>query len=278
MLRRAGADVTVASVESSLQVCPPCTFQQPRCSRRVPAVGAGGGVRCLQGSARGIIFHFRLFFTCRHKRRPTASLCACFCWQPTQSQAGLQVECARKVKVVADKLIGDCANENYDLIALPVGGGRERGGGCVFITNVILGVRTARPGRCTSLTDTCCCCVCVGGGRRTGLGWEGLQHARTLRHSCRLCLRHSNPLHFYPTPLVQGGMPGAERLRDCDVLTQMVDKQRAADKLHAAICATPAVAFEPHGALARSPLSSLCLRDRARRSSCPAAACCRGTP
>ncbi|KAL4429574.1 hypothetical protein ABPG77_008623 [Micractinium sp. CCAP 211/92] len=47
-----------------------------------------------------------------------------------------------------------------------------------------------------------------------------------------------------------GGMPGAERLRDSAALTELVAKQKAGDKLHAAICATPAVAFEPQGILA----------------------------
>ncbi|EFN54213.1 hypothetical protein CHLNCDRAFT_135695 [Chlorella variabilis] len=47
-----------------------------------------------------------------------------------------------------------------------------------------------------------------------------------------------------------GGMPGAERLRDSAALTELVAKQKAANKLHAAICATPAVAFEPQGVLA----------------------------
>ncbi|PSC68327.1 dihydroxyacetone kinase [Micractinium conductrix] len=47
-----------------------------------------------------------------------------------------------------------------------------------------------------------------------------------------------------------GGMPGAERLRDCAALTELVAKQKAAGKLHAAICATPGVAFEPQGILA----------------------------
>lgn len=45
-------------------------------------------------------------------------------------------------------------------------------------------------------------------------------------------------------------MPGAERLRDSAPLTELVAKQKAAGKLHAAICATPAVAFEPQGARA----------------------------
>ncbi|KAI7840257.1 hypothetical protein COHA_006039 [Chlorella ohadii] len=78
----------------------------------------------------------------------------------------LEVVCARQTKIVADKSIGECAGESWDLIALP------------------------------------------------------------------------------------GGMPGAERLRDSQPLTDLVAKQKAADKFHAAICATPAVAFEPQGILA----------------------------
>lgn len=45
-------------------------------------------------------------------------------------------------------------------------------------------------------------------------------------------------------------MPGAERLRDCQPLTDLVRRQAEAGKRYAAICATPAVAFEPHGLLA----------------------------
>lgn len=87
-------------------------------------------------------------------------------------ESSLTVTGSRQVKLVADKSIQECAEESYDLIALP------------------------------------------------------------------------------------GGMPGAERLRDCTVLTQMVAKQRDADKLHAAICATPAVAFEPQGVLAGKKATS----------------------
>ena len=36
-------------------------------------------------------------------------------------------------------------------------------------------------------------------------------------------------------------MPGAEKLRDCVVLEQMMRAQRDSGKLYAAICATPAV-------------------------------------
>jgi len=44
-----------------------------------------------------------------------------------------------------------------------------------------------------------------------------------------------------------GGMPGAERLRDSDELFKLIDQQKAAGKLYAAICATPAVFFEAKG-------------------------------
>lgn len=74
----------------------------------------------------------------------------------------LEVMMSRNVKLVADKLITDCENDSYDIIALP------------------------------------------------------------------------------------GGMPGAERLRDSTPLMDMVKRQKESDRLHAAICATPAVAFEPH--------------------------------
>ena len=39
-------------------------------------------------------------------------------------------------------------------------------------------------------------------------------------------------------------MPGAERLRDSQVLEKMTREQRDQGRLYAAICATPAVFFE----------------------------------
>jgi 4-methyl-5(b-hydroxyethyl)-thiazole monophosphate biosynthesis len=45
----------------------------------------------------------------------------------------------------------------------------------------------------------------------------------------------------------QGGMPGAERLRDCKPLEDLMRKQRDAGKHYAAICATPAVFFTAKG-------------------------------
>jgi len=46
-----------------------------------------------------------------------------------------------------------------------------------------------------------------------------------------------------------GGMPGAERLRDSEPLLKLLQKQRDAKKLYAAVCASPAVVFQHHGLL-----------------------------
>lgn len=80
----------------------------------------------------------------------------------------LQVKLSRGLKVVADKLIGDCADEAWDAIVMP------------------------------------------------------------------------------------GGMPGAEHLRDSEVLKTMLAKQNAETKMVAAVCATPAVVLNTHGLLGES--------------------------
>jgi len=78
----------------------------------------------------------------------------------------LRVTASRGVKIVADRLIADCARETYDLIVLP------------------------------------------------------------------------------------GGMPGAERLRDCKVLGELLKRQAQDGRLYAAICAAPVVVLQHHGLLA----------------------------
>lgn len=47
-----------------------------------------------------------------------------------------------------------------------------------------------------------------------------------------------------------GGLPGADHLRDCPTLTEMLKKQAGASKLYGAICAAPAVVLQTHGLLA----------------------------
>ena len=48
---------------------------------------------------------------------------------------------------------------------------------------------------------------------------------------------------------VPGGMPGAENLRDCPHLTELLKKQKSMGKWYAAICAAPAVVLSSHGLL-----------------------------
>lgn len=53
----------------------------------------------------------------------------------------------------------------------------------------------------------------------------------------------------YDVIALPGGMPGAEHLRDCEPLIELLKEQRRAGRLHGAICASPAVALLPHGLL-----------------------------
>jgi 4-methyl-5(b-hydroxyethyl)-thiazole monophosphate biosynthesis len=51
----------------------------------------------------------------------------------------------------------------------------------------------------------------------------------------------------YDCIVLPGGMPGAEHFRDSAELIGMLQKQKQAGRLYAAICAAPAVALRPHG-------------------------------
>lgn len=53
----------------------------------------------------------------------------------------------------------------------------------------------------------------------------------------------------YDLIALPGGIPGAEHLRDSELLTGMLIQQRQAGRLYAAICASPAVVFQFHGLL-----------------------------
>ena len=53
----------------------------------------------------------------------------------------------------------------------------------------------------------------------------------------------------YDLIALPGGMPGAEHLRDCEPLVEMLKEQRDAGRLFGAICASPAVVLLPHGLL-----------------------------
>jgi 4-methyl-5(b-hydroxyethyl)-thiazole monophosphate biosynthesis len=54
---------------------------------------------------------------------------------------------------------------------------------------------------------------------------------------------------LYDCIALPGGMPGAEHLRDSAPLIEMLKQQRQSGRLYGAICASPAVALQPHGLL-----------------------------
>ena len=53
----------------------------------------------------------------------------------------------------------------------------------------------------------------------------------------------------YDLVVLPGGMPGAEHLRDNDILREILVRQSEAGQLFGAICAAPAVVLETHGLL-----------------------------
>jgi len=53
----------------------------------------------------------------------------------------------------------------------------------------------------------------------------------------------------YDLIVLPGGIPGAEHLRDCPELVELLRTQKKENRWYGAICAAPAVALEPHGLL-----------------------------
>ncbi len=53
----------------------------------------------------------------------------------------------------------------------------------------------------------------------------------------------------YDLIVLPGGMPGAEHLRDCAALIDLLKAQREAGRLYGAICAAPVVVLQAHGLL-----------------------------
>ena len=82
VLRRAGAEVTVASVEDSLQV--------------LSLLSRINAIACHPAEA-GLLQALK----------------------QSKAESVVQVDCSRGVKLVADKLIGECSNAEFDVIALP---------------------------------------------------------------------------------------------------------------------------------------------------------------
>ncbi len=53
----------------------------------------------------------------------------------------------------------------------------------------------------------------------------------------------------YDLIVLPGGIPGAENLRNSDLLAELLKKQNHEERLYGAICASPAIVLEYHGLL-----------------------------
>jgi 4-methyl-5(b-hydroxyethyl)-thiazole monophosphate biosynthesis len=73
--------------------------------------------------------------------------------------------------------------------------------------------------------------------------------ARGLRVVADSLLSDSIAAEPFDVIALPGGMPGAERLRDCPTLISLLRAQQAAGRWTAAICAAPAVVLAAHGLL-----------------------------
>ena len=72
----------------------------------------------------------------------------------------------------------------------------------------------------------------------------------TLAHGCRFeadVLLSDVAESMYDAVVLPGGMPGAEHLKDCELLVSILEKHDIQDALLAAICAAPALVFGTHG-------------------------------
>lgn len=63
------------------------------------------------------------------------------------------------------------------------------------------------------------------------------------------CLLKDSLSRTFDLIALPGGLPGAEHLRDCQALIDMLKKQKAEGRWFAAICASPAVVLAAHGLL-----------------------------
>lgn len=102
--------------------------------------------------------------------------------------------------------------------------------------------------------------------RRTDHMSSGLHPLHTTAHTLQCLIKHTTPCsrgvkivadrlindvagETYDLIACPGGMPGAERLRDSATLVALMQQQRDAGRLHAAMCATPAVFLQTKGLL-----------------------------
>jgi 4-methyl-5(b-hydroxyethyl)-thiazole monophosphate biosynthesis len=92
--------------------------------------------------------------------------------------------------------------------------------------------------------------------RRAGaeviIGAVGTNLKVTLSHGVKLeadVLIEKVKTERFDLMVIPGGQPGADNMRDCEALIQMLKMQNSLGKWYSAICASPAVVLQTHGLL-----------------------------
>ncbi|KAJ6905927.1 protein DJ-1-like C [Populus alba x Populus x berolinensis] len=191
----------------------------------------------------------------------------------------LEVEAAGGTRLVADTSISKCANEVFDLVALPGGmPGSARLRDCEVLRQI-----TSKQAEGKRLYGAICAAPAI-----TLLPWGLLRRkaghpafmdklptfwavASKIQVSGELTTSRGPGTSFeFALSLVDqlfgesvarevgqllGGMPGSARLRDCEVLRQITSKQAEGKRLYGAICAAPAITLLPWGLLRRKQMT-----------------------
>lgn len=82
-----------------------------------------------------------------------------------------------------------------------------------------------------------------------GLGKKEVKGSRGTMIITDRVLEESDLAKSYDTCILPGGMPGAERLANSDIVGRLLVKMRSKNKVIAAICASPALVLSPLGIL-----------------------------
>lgn len=120
-----------------------------------------------------------------------------------------EILASRKVKLVADTHLDEAAKSSYDLIVLPVSSAR---------TFELIFSLSPSP-----------------------------QQEKNKQTNQEILFRSAKNIKW--STCWQGGLGGAQEFAASEKLIEMLKKQRESNKPYGAICASPALVFEPHGLL-----------------------------
>lgn len=171
-------------------------------------------------------------------------------------EAETEVVMSRGVRIVADCLIGECLGRDFDLIVLPVRGLDEVeaagfDGICIhsYILNILNILNILLSNKFVSSNPQSLSILIS--------DYPHLLQSLFLVH--QLADIPTPPLLSHSiTSYPQGGMPGAERLRDSLPLRELTERQARGGRLYGAMCAAPAVALHSWGLLVGKKVRCSC--------------------